>query len=115
MSDKDCLIPANHPDFAMPTKKTYQLGTAFESKFGFARAVRKAHLIFVSGTTALKLSEDGDESDGSGVHHRDDAGKQASLSMQRCVDGVKALGGEREDITRVRMFVRVRSPEISHA
>ena len=71
----------------------------FEREFGYHRAVRKGPFIFVSGTTAL-------QPDGR-VAFPGDAKAQAQRAFQVGIDAIEALGGSREDVVRVRMFVAV--------
>ena len=71
----------------------------FESEFGYHRAVRKGPFIFVSGTTAL-------QPDGR-IAFPEDAKAQAQRAFQLGIDAIEALGGSREDVVRVRMFVAV--------
>ena len=84
----------------------------FEKRFGYHRGVRKGAFIIVSGTTAVKMEGDEsaelDQQNGSNVHFPKNAKKQAKLAMDRCVEAVEQLGGERADVVRVRMFVGVR-------
>jgi len=96
----------------------------FEQKFGYRRAVRRGPFIAVSGTTALKVHtsdlpaqgrSDIEPETGTGVetetenistvYHPGDAFKQALLSLSRAIDAVTRLGGHKEDIIHVRMFV----------
>jgi enamine deaminase RidA (YjgF/YER057c/UK114 family) len=88
--------------------KTYfTTSNRFEYKFGYHRAVRKGPFIFVSGTTALN-PETGK------IDHPGDAYQQALSAMKRSVDAVQQLGGARQDVTRVRMFVAVRRLNLRH-
>jgi enamine deaminase RidA (YjgF/YER057c/UK114 family) len=72
----------------------------FEKKFGYHRAVRKGPFIYVSGTTAI------DPETGK-IESPDDAFLQAYATLETVEEAVKELGGEREDVVRVRMFVAV--------
>ncbi|KAK5936994.1 hypothetical protein PMZ80_010743 [Knufia obscura] len=107
----------SHPEARITTTKNKSLLSTpnpFEQKFGYHRAIRRGPFIVVSGTTALRLTTPittpdnaNDESTGdeSKVEHPGDAYSQALLAMNRCVDAVTKLGGRREDVVRVRMFV----------
>ena len=71
----------------------------FEKEFGYHRAVRKGPFIFVAGTTAL-------QPDGR-IAFPNDAKAQAQRAFQVGIDAIETLGGSREDVVRVRMFVAV--------
>ena len=71
----------------------------FENEFGYHRAIRKGPFIFVSGTTAL-------QPDGQ-VAFPGDAMGQARYAFQLGIEAVEALGGAKDDVVRVRMFVAV--------
>lgn len=96
-----------------PSKTLYSSGNPFERRFGYARAVRKGPFITVAGTTALKIEakeqSEGETAGSKTVLFPTDAHQQASLAMRRCVEAIEKLGGRREDVIRVRMFVAVRS------
>ncbi|KAK5095364.1 hypothetical protein LTR70_003528 [Exophiala xenobiotica] len=95
----------------------------FEQRFGYHRAVRRGPLICVSGTTAVKVFAAGPDAeldvdvdayiDAKGerrlsevqILHPGDAHKQAKTAMSVAVEAVRGLGGELEDVVRVRMFV----------
>lgn len=98
-------------------KQFFTTPNPFEKRFGYHRAVRKGPFIYVSGTTALRLESDAGTPDeqaqevstDSKVLYPDDAQKQARLAMERCIEAVENLGGTREDVVRVKMFVSVSS------
>ena len=69
--------------------------SAFEEEIGFTRAVRAGDRILVSGMTATMP-------DGSVPP---EAGAQAELCFAQIVRHVEELGGQAEDVVRVRMFV----------
>ena len=71
----------------------------FERELGYHRALRKGPFIFVSGTTAL-------QPDGR-MAFPDDAKAQAQCAFQLGIHAIETLGGSREDVVRVRMFVAV--------
>ena len=69
----------------------------FEKEFGYHRAIRKGPFIFVSGTTALGPNGQ--------VACPGDATGQAHYAFRLVIKAVEALGGTKEDVVRVRMFV----------
>ena len=68
----------------------------FEEEIGFTRALRVGDHILVSGTVASARTDGSVPSD---------AGAQADLCFEEIVGHIVALGGCREDVVRVRMFV----------
>jgi len=105
---------ASHGVVTNTTKKSlFTTPNPFERRFGYHRAVKRGPFIFVSGTTALKLSPGQLDTHSNAtipeetalVDYPGDAFKQALLAMARAIDAVERLGGVREDIVRVRMFV----------
>jgi enamine deaminase RidA (YjgF/YER057c/UK114 family) len=78
----------------------YNTSNPFEKRFGYHRGVRKGPFIFVSGTTAIN-PETG-KIDGPG-----DAFIQAWATLEKIEEAVKILGGTRDDVVRIRMFVAV--------
>ncbi|WP_114952637.1 Rid family hydrolase [Sphingosinicella terrae] len=68
----------------------------FEAEIGFTRALRVGDHILVSGTTAAGGADGSVPSE---------AGAQADLCFDEIVGHIVALGGRREDVVRVRMFV----------
>lgn len=70
----------------------------YESKFGYSRAIRRGPFIFVSGTTSICPST-GD------VLHPTSAYDQSCTIFAEIVRAIEALGGKKEDVVRVRMFV----------
>ncbi|RXW14253.1 hypothetical protein EST38_g11604 [Candolleomyces aberdarensis] len=76
----------------------HRTSNPYESVFGYSRAVKKGPFIFVSGTTSI------DPSTGV-VQHPSSAYQQAIAIFSEIIKAVESLGGEKEDITRVRMFV----------
>lgn len=108
-----------------PNKTLLTTPHPFEQQFGYHRAVRRGPFISVSGTTALKLlppqaQTQAQTSDpinpptreagtsfatSSKVHFPGDAHAQSVLVFETCLAAVARLGGTKDDIVRVRMFV----------
>ncbi len=84
----------------------------YESLFGYSRGVRKGPFIFISGTTSVSISNgpgpssESSESSEPVILYPDSAYDQACHSFRTIIESAESLGGKREDITRVRMFVR---------
>ncbi|KAG6919260.1 hypothetical protein DXG01_008056 [Tephrocybe rancida] len=76
----------------------YNTSNPYEAKFGYSRAVRRGPFIFVSGTTSI------DPTTGT-VQHPESVYQQAMATFSEIVRAVEALGGTRQDVMRVRMFV----------
>ncbi|KAF8073975.1 YjgH family protein [Lyophyllum atratum] len=70
----------------------------YESQFGYSRAVRRGPFIFVSGTTSI------DTANGTVLYPKS-AYNQALKIFSEIMLAIQALGGTRNDIMRVRMFV----------
>lgn len=77
----------------------YHTENPYEKLFGYSRAVRKGNLIFVSGTTSI------DPKTGT-VLHPTSAELQAITAFDESLKAVEALGGQKADVVRVRMYVR---------
>ena len=73
------------------------IGTVWERKFGYSRAVRVGDLIAVAGTTAV--DENGD------VVGAGDPGSQARFIFQKIGRVLAEAGASLEDVVRVRTFV----------
>ena len=91
-----CLVT---PPYNVNDRLVCDSENKFEREFGYHRAVRKGPFIFVSGTTAL-------QPDGM-IAFPDDAKAQAQCAFQLGISAIESLGGSREDVVRVRMFVAV--------
>ena len=76
----------------------YKTSNPYEETFGYCRALRKGPFIFVSATTAI------DTVTGK-ICHPDSAFDQAIKAFKEVVTAIEALGGKKEDIVRIRMFV----------
>lgn len=73
-----------------------QSASPYEESIGFSRAIRAGNRILVSGTAPV-------EADGSSTPG--DAEAQADRCFDIIVGSVRALGGQRTDIVRTRMFI----------
>jgi enamine deaminase RidA (YjgF/YER057c/UK114 family) len=75
--------------------KTVSSGSAWEPKMGYSRAVRKANLIFVTGTVGINADKT----------YTADVGAQAQRSLEIIRGAIEALGGKITDVVRTRMYV----------
>jgi enamine deaminase RidA (YjgF/YER057c/UK114 family) len=75
--------------------KTCSTGSAWEPKMGYSRAVRKANLIFVTGTVGINADKT----------YTPDVGAQARRSLEIIRGAIESLGGKITDVVRTRMFV----------
>ncbi|KAH9480729.1 hypothetical protein JR316_0007329 [Psilocybe cubensis] len=80
------------------TTQRHQTSNPYEAKFGYSRAVRKGPFIFVSGTTAI------DTSTGKVLSPKS-AYEQTLKIFSEIVMAIEALGGTKQDVVRLRMFV----------
>ena len=71
-------------------------GSPYETKFGFARAVREGDRIIVAGSGPVE--DDGSSTPGG-------ASAQAERCFTLIVKAVEELGGTQSDIVRTRMFL----------
>lgn len=76
----------------------YTTSNPYEQKFGYSRGVKRGPFIFVSGTTSI------DPTSGV-VLHPTSGYLQAKEIFGTIIGAVQHLGGTKEDVTRVRMFV----------
>ncbi|PPQ80448.1 hypothetical protein CVT25_001775 [Psilocybe cyanescens] len=76
----------------------HQTTNPYEAKFGYSRAVRKGPFAFVSGTTAI------DTSTGKVLYPKS-AYEQTMKIFSEIVMAIEALGGTKQDVVRLRMFV----------
>lgn len=79
-------------------RRNYQTANPYEAQFGYSRAVRRGPFIFVSGTTSI------DPTSGQLLHPAS-AHDQAVTAFAEILKAVSSLGGKKEDVVRVRMFV----------
>jgi enamine deaminase RidA (YjgF/YER057c/UK114 family) len=70
-------------------------GSPFEPTFGYSRAVRDGHLVFVSATAAIW--PDG--------HVDPDAGVQARRSLEIIEEALREAGATLRDVVRTRVFL----------
>jgi enamine deaminase RidA (YjgF/YER057c/UK114 family) len=70
-------------------------GSPWESRFGFARAVRAGNLVLVSGTAPIWPDGSCDA----------DAGVQARRCLEIIVEALREAGAGPEHVVRTRMFV----------
>ncbi|KAG6860791.1 hypothetical protein C0995_007597 [Termitomyces sp. Mi166 len=101
---RDKSIPAFEPQNTsfpisdMTQTQRYTTANPYEAQFGYSRAVRRGPFIFVSGTTSV------DPTTGV-VQHPGSAHEQALKIFYEIIRAIEALGGTRQDVMRIRMFV----------
>ena len=83
---------------AMEIRMNHRTANPYESLFSYSRATRRGPFIYISGTTSI------DPASGQ-LLHPESAYKQALAIFAEIVRAVEAVGGRKEDIVRVRMFV----------
>lgn len=79
----------------------YQTCNPYEQEFGYSRAVRRGPFIFVSGTTSIDPNT-------REILHPTSAYHQAIRIFEEIITAVEAVGGNKIDIVRVRIFVTAR-------
>lgn len=82
------------------TTTTYPGTSPYSTIWGYSRAVRRGPFIHVSGTTSV--SPDPPHP----ILHPDSAYDQTLVIFNEILKAVDSLGGKKEDIVRVRMYVR---------
>jgi len=78
-------------------REIHSSGSPWESRVGYARAVRAGDLIVVAGTTATD--------DQGSVVGEDDAYLQTRFILQKIGRALGALGARMDDVIRTRMYV----------
>ncbi|KAA8909315.1 YjgF-like protein [Sphaerosporella brunnea] len=78
----------------------YRTKNPYEALFGYSRAVRRGSHIFVSGTTSLSP-----HSATPIIQHPGDAYHQTLAALTESISAIEKLGGTKEDVVRVRLFV----------
>lgn len=95
--------PAGATSTPNSSKQYYSTASPFEAQIGYYRAVRHAHQISVSGTTAVDPQSPATAPQ---ILFPDDARQQTRVALVECINAVKGLGGKGpESVVRVRMFV----------
>jgi enamine deaminase RidA (YjgF/YER057c/UK114 family) len=90
-------MPANNVGGTM-TRQTVSSGTPWEALAGYARAVKVAGHIYVSGTTASNAAGE--------VQCVGDAAGQTTYILEKIEAALQQLGVDRSAIVRTRVFVR---------
>jgi NET1-associated nuclear protein 1 (U3 small nucleolar RNA-associated protein 17) len=86
------------------SKSLYKTSNPFEQQIGYYRGVRHGSLIWISGTTAVDLSSSSPTS-APQIQYPGDAKRQTRVAFEECIRAIEALGGDRQGVVRVRMFV----------
>ncbi|MCU0234882.1 MAG: RidA family protein [Thermoanaerobaculales bacterium] len=81
---------------ATQTLRRARSASPYEGLFGFSRAVRRGSRIVVSGTAPL---------DHNGETIEGDSYEQAKRCLEIILEAVRELGGDLDDIVRVRVFL----------
>jgi enamine deaminase RidA (YjgF/YER057c/UK114 family) len=75
----------------------FSSGGAWETRFGYSRAVRAGEFVYVAGTTAI---------DEAGVVHGiGDAGAQTAFVLDRIESALVLAGASMDQVVQTRMFV----------
>jgi enamine deaminase RidA (YjgF/YER057c/UK114 family) len=80
----------------MSKRVNYASGAKWEKIVGYSRAVRKGHLIEISGTVALKDNE---------IVGEGDPYLQTKRILEIIRESLEALGGSMDDVVRTRIYV----------
>lgn len=83
------------PD-AVPDRERHFSGGIWESAFGYCRAIRAGHFVFVSGCTSMVEGR---------VRAPADPGAQLQVAIETATEALAALGAGRQDVVRTRMYV----------
>lgn len=81
----------------------HKTSNPYEAQFGYSRGVRRGPFIFISGTTSVSVSTESTSTPT--ILHPSSAFHQALQAFSEIIRAVEALGGTKEDVVRVRMFV----------
>jgi enamine deaminase RidA (YjgF/YER057c/UK114 family) len=81
------------------TIQQHKTSNPYKAKFGYSRALRKGPFIFVSGTTSI------DPTTGV-VQFPSSAYNQTKTIFSEIIHSIEALGGTKEDVVRLRLFVK---------
>jgi enamine deaminase RidA (YjgF/YER057c/UK114 family) len=84
-----------------PKTLAYRTANPYEAAFGHSRAVRRGNQIFVSGTTSVSTN-----SPQPVVLHPPDAYLQTVTALYESISAIEKLGGKKEDVVRVKLYVR---------
>lgn len=76
----------------------HRTSNPYEQEFGYSRAVRRGPFVFVSGTTSINPTT-------GELLHPTSAYHQTLRIFQEIITAVEAVGGNKSDVVRVRMFV----------
>ncbi|MFN8207767.1 MAG: RidA family protein [Bacteroidales bacterium] len=87
---------AGKPGKIMQQRMNIFSGTSWETKVGYARAVRMGNIIEVSGTTAM---------DGDVLIGGNSAYLQSRFIFQKIEKALKEAGGSLNEVVRTRMYV----------
>lgn len=77
------------------TRQNVSSGSAFESRYGFSRAVRIGDRVIVAGTAPIWPDDFVDP----------DPGAQARRCLEIMLEALKDAGGAAGDVVRTRMFI----------
>ncbi|KAI9892397.1 MAG: hypothetical protein M1814_001599 [Vezdaea aestivalis] len=83
--------------------ESFHTPNPYESRYGYARSVRRGSNIYVSGTTAVQ------KTDPFHLQYPESAYHQALIIFADAVTSIEKVGGTKRDVARVRMYVRDQS------